>query len=60
MWKTQSDGNPEAIAPNAYYERSKQPENLEYLNYLGNVITNDAKCTQGIKFRINTPKVAVN
>jgi hypothetical protein len=29
----------------------KQLENMEYFNYLGSKITNDAKCTQKIKSR---------
>jgi len=36
----------------------KQPENLEYFNYLGSMITNDAKCTREIKYRITTAKSA--
>jgi hypothetical protein len=36
----------------------KQPENVTYFNYLVNMMTNDAKCTRGIKARITTEKVA--
>jgi len=30
----------------------KQLENVEYFKYLGSIITNDARCTNGIKPRI--------
>jgi hypothetical protein len=30
----------------------KQPKNVEYFNYLGSMITNDARCTSEIKSRI--------
>ena len=30
----------------------RQPENLEYFNYLGNMITNGAKCTGEIKYGV--------
>jgi hypothetical protein len=36
----------------------KQLENMEYLNYSGSMITNDARCTREIKSRIATAKVA--
>jgi hypothetical protein len=36
----------------------KQPENVEYFNYLGSMITNDARCTHGIKSRIAMAKAA--
>jgi hypothetical protein len=38
----------------------KQPENVEYFNYLGSIITNAAKCTCEIKSRIAMAKVAFN
>ena len=38
----------------------KQPENVEYLIYLRNIITNDATCTCEIKSRIAMAKVAFN
>lgn len=34
----------------------KQLENMEYFNYLGSLITNDAICTQKIKYRIAMAK----
>jgi hypothetical protein len=38
----------------------KQLENVEYLNYLGSMITNDARCTREIKSRIAMVKAAFN
>jgi hypothetical protein len=38
----------------------KQLENVEYFNYLGNMITNDARCTREIKSRIVMAKAAFN
>jgi hypothetical protein len=38
----------------------KQLENLEYFNYLGSMITNDARCTREIKSRIAMAKAAFN
>jgi hypothetical protein len=36
----------------------KQLENVEYFNYLGSMITNDARCTHEIKSRIAMAKAA--
>jgi hypothetical protein len=36
----------------------KQLETVEYFNCLGGMITNDARCTREIKFRIVLPKAA--
>ena len=36
----------------------RQPENLEYFNYFGSMITNDAKCIREIKYSIATGKSA--
>jgi hypothetical protein len=36
----------------------KQLENVEYFNYLGSMITNNAGCTCGIKSRIELAKAA--
>jgi hypothetical protein len=36
----------------------KQLQNVEYFNYLGSVITNDARCTREIKSRIAMAKAA--
>jgi hypothetical protein len=38
----------------------KQLENVEYFNYLGSMITNDATCTHEIKSRIAMAKAAFN
>jgi len=38
----------------------KQPENVEYFNYLGSMIANYARCTCEIKFRIAMAKAAFN
>jgi hypothetical protein len=38
----------------------KQLENVEYLIYLGSMITNDARCTREIKSRIAMAKAAFN
>jgi hypothetical protein len=36
----------------------KQPENVEYVSYLGSKITNDARCTCKMKSRIVIAKAA--
>jgi hypothetical protein len=36
----------------------KQPENVEYFNYLGSMIINDARCTCEIKSSIVMAKAA--
>jgi hypothetical protein len=38
----------------------KQLENVEYFKYLGSMITNDARCTREIKYRIAMAKAAFN
>jgi hypothetical protein len=38
----------------------KQLENMEYFNYLGSMITSDARCTREIKSRIAMAKAAFN
>jgi hypothetical protein len=38
----------------------KQPENVEYFSCLGRMITNDARCTREIKWRIVMGKAAFN
>jgi hypothetical protein len=38
----------------------KQLENVEYFNYLGSMITNDARCTRETKSRIAMAKAAFN
>jgi hypothetical protein len=34
----------------------KQLENVEYFNYLGNIITNEARCTREVRSRIAIAK----
>ena len=36
----------------------KQPENMEYSNYLCNIVTNGARCTREIKSRMIMGKAA--
>jgi hypothetical protein len=38
----------------------KHPENVEYFNYFGSVITNDARCAREIKSMIVMEKAAFN
>jgi hypothetical protein len=38
----------------------KQPDNVEYCNYLGIMVTNYARCTRAIKSRIAMAKAAFN
>jgi hypothetical protein len=38
----------------------KQLENIEYFNYFGSMITNDARCTCEMKSRIAMEKAAFN
>jgi hypothetical protein len=58
--KNQGDENVKPISFNAGYDRSKQPENVEYFNYLGSMLTGDARCTHEIKSRIALAKAAFN
>jgi len=48
-------GQPSSIQVTVY---QKQLENVKYFNYLGSMITNDARCTWEIKSRIDTVKAA--
>ena len=36
----------------------KQPKNVDYFNYLGSMITNDAICKREIKLRVAMAKAA--
>jgi len=38
----------------------KQPQNVEYFNCLGSILTNDARYTREIKSRIDMAKAAFN
>jgi hypothetical protein len=43
--------------PNTDYDGlKKRPENVEYFNCFGSMVTNDAKCTREIKSRIAMAK----
>jgi len=45
MWKTNKVMRiSRQTIHNKDYDRSKQPENIEYYNYLGSMITNEARC----------------
>jgi len=56
--KTYGDGNLRATILNKVTVHQKQLENVKYFNYLGSMITNDARCTWEIKPRIDTEKAA--
>jgi len=43
-------------SPTKIMINQKQPQNVEYLKYLSSMITNDARCTRGIKSRISMAK----
>jgi hypothetical protein len=47
-------------SPIEFMVDQQQLENMEYVNYLGSMITNDAKCTCEIKSRISIAKAAFN
>jgi hypothetical protein len=51
---------PRQSSPILIMKDQKQPENVEYFNYLGNVITNAARFRREIKSWINMAKVAFN
>ena len=38
----------------------QKSENMEYFNYLGSMVTNDARCTWEVKCRIAMAKAAFN
>jgi len=40
--------------------KQKQLENVDYFNYWGSLITNDAKCPREIKSGVTTAKAAFN
>jgi len=58
--KNQGDENLKANISNAYYDRSKTAENLEYLNYWCSMITKDARNIYKIKSRTAMTKAAFN
>ena len=60
MWKKLGDNNLKATIHNTDYDRSIQVENVEYLNYLGSLITNYARRSQEIKSRIFMATAPIN
>jgi uncharacterized Rmd1/YagE family protein len=60
MWK--NDGNEYLKEPSElqFMLQLKQLENVEYFNYLGNMITNYSRCTRKIKSKIVMAKAAFN
>jgi hypothetical protein len=47
-------------SPTQIMRYQNQPENAEYFNYFGSMITNDARCTPEIKSRIAMANAAFN
>jgi len=58
--KRYGNENPKATAPVQIMIYLKQPENVEYFNYLGSIITNNARYTREIKCSIAMAKAAFN
>ena len=56
MWKKFS----KQPSPIQIMRDQTQSENMEYFNYLGSMILNDARCTREIKSRTAMAKVAFN
>ena len=52
--------NLKAAIPNSGMIHQKQLKNVEYLSYWGSLVTDDARCTSEIKYRIITTKAAFN
>jgi hypothetical protein len=48
------------LSPVQIMIESKQLESVEYFSCLGSMITNDARCTREIEYRIATEKAAFN
>jgi hypothetical protein len=61
MWKkTKVMRISSQLAPIKIMIDQMQLENVKYFNYLGSMITNDARCTREIKSRIAMAKSALN
>ena len=58
--ENKSNENFKTIIPSKNYDRPKQLENVESFKYLGNILTNDGRCTCEIKCRIAMAKAAFN
>jgi hypothetical protein len=41
-------------------DNKKELEHMKYLNYVGSMITSDARCTREIEYRIVMAKAAFN
>ena len=50
--KNKSNENSKTAIPSNNYDRPKKLENVEYIKYLGSLLTNDGRCTREIKSRI--------
>jgi len=62
QWNGNECGKTKGIRPSLIQTMTdqKQPENVEYFNCLGSMITNAARCTCEIESRIAMAKVAFN
>ena len=58
--KNKSNENFKTTIPSNNYDRPKKLENVEYLKYLGSILTNDGRFTREIKFRIAMAKATFN
>ena len=47
-------------SPVQFITNEKQPENMQYFNCLGSMITNNARCTREIKSRVAMTKAPFN
>ena len=50
--KNSDDENLKTTIPNTDMTNQKQPENVEYFNYFGSMVTNCARYVRVIEFRI--------
>ena len=60
MWKKQNNENFKKTIPSNNYDRPKNWRMWEYFKYLGNILTNDGRCTCEIKYRIAMAKAVFN
>ena len=58
--KQLGDENLKVTIRNTDYGRQKRPKNVQYVNYLSSLVTNDANYKRGIKSRIAMEKAAFN
>jgi hypothetical protein len=52
------NGKLNAVIPSTDYDGSKKSENVEYCKYFGSMITNDARGTHEIEFKVAIAKAA--